>query len=73
MTLIDIVTISLVQCACYDMFFLDARSCIVPIPGLQPDTEIWLMDNSIQELTEESFRFMLEILSFGTGYIWLSG
>ncbi|CAG0890031.1 unnamed protein product [Darwinula stevensoni] len=41
------------------------------ITGLQPDTVLYVSYNDIRELTEESFRPMLKILSLGDGFIFL--
>ncbi|CAG0890033.1 unnamed protein product [Darwinula stevensoni] len=41
------------------------------ITGLQPNTVLYVSYNDIRELTEESFRPMLKILSLGDGYIFL--
>ncbi|CAG0884911.1 unnamed protein product [Darwinula stevensoni] len=39
------------------------------ITGLTPNTVIYLEANHITELTEEAFRPMLDVLSYGNGYI----
>ncbi|CAG0904264.1 unnamed protein product [Darwinula stevensoni] len=39
------------------------------ITGLQPNTFLYFRGNEIRELTEVSFRPMLEVLSVGTGHI----
>ncbi|CAG0896129.1 unnamed protein product [Darwinula stevensoni] len=39
------------------------------ITGLQPNTSLYFGNNEIRELTEVSFRPMLEVLSVGTGHI----
>ncbi|CAG0898226.1 unnamed protein product [Darwinula stevensoni] len=49
---------------------LDFRSATI---SLQPNTYLYFGDNEIRELTEASFRPMLEVLSLDTGYINLYG
>ncbi|CAG0885391.1 unnamed protein product [Darwinula stevensoni] len=43
------------------------------ITGLQANTSLRISSNEIRELTEVSFRPMLEVLSVGTGHINIGG
>ena len=52
---------------------MDAREFTVSISGFLPSTVINLDFNDIRELTEDSFRPLLEVLSQGDGHIFLIG